>query len=347
MADRVSPSDYRALVSDIAGIYERARGASARAVSAILVAAYWQIGKRIVEVEQKGKLRADYGSKLLKRLSRDLTQGCGQGFSKTNLEYMRRFYLAYRKTQTSGQLRWSHYQVLSTINGEGERRKYERQTILNDWGVRELREVLARDGVERLFIPDDRDHSGSKGGRLRARRGRLYTYRVLEAGAGGVKLDLGFNVRRSVPVKGRVLVGEGELVGSLKGARGNYSFKPSDAASGDQYSYCAVVEKVVDGDTLWVVVDLGFNVEARHKLRLRGINTPELDTKKGVKAKAFVEEALADCDFIIIRSFGTDKYARYLADIYYLPGEESKEKVVEEGRLLNQELLDAQLATRA
>jgi len=337
---RSLPKSYRTLLADITGVYERARGASARAVSAILVGAYWEIGRRIIEEEQRGAARADYRSRLLKRLSRDLTRQCGQGFSETNLRYMRRFYLAYRIQQVPAKLRWGHYQLLSTVTDGSERSRFEARAIKNSWTNEQLRAALAENNVGREFVPDGRERGGDGAAeKLRARRGRLYTYRVLESTKEGVTLDLGFNVWRTIPSQRAVPANPGELVESLKSGS-EYSFKPTDAVSGMQYTYAAEVTRVVDGDTLWVVADLGFNVQTRCKLRLHGINAPELDTKRGLDAKGFVAEKLADADFVITRTFGTDKYARYLADIYYLPGETDTQKIAEKGSLLNQELLN-------
>jgi endonuclease YncB( thermonuclease family) len=112
--------------------------------------------------------------------------------------------------------------------------------------------------------------------------------------------------------------------------------------------YKAVVEKVVDGDTLAVKVDLGFNVWVDQRIRFRGINTAEL-VKDGIKAgkapdralkaKKFVEEKLRDIEFIVVRTYKTDMYGRYIADVLYHPTIKNKEAVYEKGFFLNQELL--------
>ena len=86
---------YNAMLSDLAGLLEQARRASIRVVNAIMTATYWEIGRRIVEYEQAGAVRAEYGSALLKRLSGDLTRKFGRGFSVDNLETMRLFYQTY------------------------------------------------------------------------------------------------------------------------------------------------------------------------------------------------------------------------------------------------------------
>lgn len=96
----VAPADYGRLVFGISALLERARRSAARAVNSALTAAYWEIGRRIVEHEQGGKARAEYGETLLRRLAHDLTARHGRGFSKRNLDYMRAFYLGWEIVQT-------------------------------------------------------------------------------------------------------------------------------------------------------------------------------------------------------------------------------------------------------
>ena len=119
------------------------------------------------------------------------------------------------------------------------------------------------------------------------------------------------------------------------------------------YVYKAIVEKVVDGDTLLVRIDLGFEVWVNQRTRFRGINTAEI-IRNGVpageapdraeKAKAFVEEKLKDITFIVLKTYKTDMYRRYVADIFYHPTINRKEAVYEEGFFLNAELLTEGLA---
>ncbi|OGX39112.1 MAG: hypothetical protein A3C36_04345 [Omnitrophica WOR_2 bacterium RIFCSPHIGHO2_02_FULL_52_10] len=111
------------------------------------------------------------------------------------------------------------------------------------------------------------------------------------------------------------------------------------------YTYAADVLKVTDGDTFFLNIDVGFYTKMEHKVRLRGINCPEKGTKKGEEAKAFVEKELA-AKIVVIRSYKsmTEKFGRYLVDLWYLPGETDKERILAEGRWLNQVLLDKGLA---
>jgi predicted nuclease of restriction endonuclease-like (RecB) superfamily len=108
MAKRKAPSpdalipaaDYDGLLGEVVVLLESARHTAARAVNAVMTAAYWEIGRRIVEVEQRGERRAEYGASLIERLSLDLTKRFGRGFSRANLEYMRRFFEYWPIPQT-------------------------------------------------------------------------------------------------------------------------------------------------------------------------------------------------------------------------------------------------------
>jgi len=109
---------YNELIQQIGELLKTGREQAGRTINTILVQTYWQIGKHIVEFEQGGKAKAEYGSELLDRLSKDLTLEFGKGFSRSNLVYMRKFYLAFSKSETlSHQLSWSHYfEILKADN---------------------------------------------------------------------------------------------------------------------------------------------------------------------------------------------------------------------------------------
>ena len=103
-------SEYVRLVSDISGLWEKAKEKAAFAVNTELLEANWQTGRYIVEFEQGGNTKARYGEQLLTNLSKDLTRLRGKGYSRSNLFNMRLFYVRFPKIQTvSGQLTWSHY----------------------------------------------------------------------------------------------------------------------------------------------------------------------------------------------------------------------------------------------
>lgn len=102
--------NYHELITSIGALLEQGRRQAYHAVNSILVNTYWEIGKRVVEYEQHGKERAKYGSSLLNILSKDLIEKFGKGFSRDNIEKMRKFYLLFKNSETlSRKLSWSHY----------------------------------------------------------------------------------------------------------------------------------------------------------------------------------------------------------------------------------------------
>ena len=133
------------LISEIKTVLETARQNVAQQINDELLTAYWNIGRIIVEHEQGNKDRAEYGTQTLKELSKVLTAEFGKGFSRSNLQNMRAFYLIYQKCQTlSGKLSWSHYCELLSISDKNKRDFYEKETANSDWSVRELKGKLAR-----------------------------------------------------------------------------------------------------------------------------------------------------------------------------------------------------------
>ena len=121
---------------------------------------YWEIGRRIVEEKQGGEKRAEYGKALIKKLSIELAQDFGKGFSVDNLENMRKFYLAYPKSETVSrkfELSWSHYIFLTRIKNLDERNFYELESIGNRWSLRELKRQFNSAVFERLTLCSDKD----------------------------------------------------------------------------------------------------------------------------------------------------------------------------------------------
>ena len=151
---------YQAVFGDVSKIIDAARDSAARSVNAAMAAAYWLIGHRIVEFEQSGEERAEYGAALIERLAQDLTGRFGRGFSRQNIQNMRLFYLSYppdRICQTlSGNsepasvqvglddllsafpLPWSAYVRLLSVRKESAREFYEIEALRGGWSVRQL-----------------------------------------------------------------------------------------------------------------------------------------------------------------------------------------------------------------
>lgn len=149
--------------SQISNLLKAARQRVYQTVNSTMAKTYFDIGRLIVEEEQKGKEKAEYGQNLLQDLSARLTSEFGKGFSTTNLKQMRTFYLNYSKGQTVSDefvLSWSHYLILMRIDNIDERKFYEIEAIENKWSLRELQRQFESALYERLVL--SRDKSGVK-----------------------------------------------------------------------------------------------------------------------------------------------------------------------------------------
>ncbi|MGL5620530.1 MAG: PDDEXK nuclease domain-containing protein [Tannerellaceae bacterium] len=160
MKNIIDASPVDAFVQEIKQLLHSARSYVASQVNTIMVSTYFEIGKRIVEQEQNGSLRAGYGENVLKELSEKLTQEFGKGFSTVNLRQMRAFYIAYEKQQTVSakfQLSWSHYLKLMRISDVCERKFYEIECVSNNWSLRELQRQFDSALYQRLVLSRDKE----------------------------------------------------------------------------------------------------------------------------------------------------------------------------------------------
>lgn len=196
------PSEYGGLIGGIAELLEASRRNAARTVNALMTATYWEIGRRIVEFEQGGEKRAEYGEALLQRLAQDLSAKFGRGFSYPNVNKFRQFYLAFpsanilatpsiestesilstpsielrrQKSQTpSGQLAaralsarfplpWSAYVRLLSLKTDQARKFYETEALRGGWSVRQLDRQIASQFYERTALSRNKNAMLRKG----------------------------------------------------------------------------------------------------------------------------------------------------------------------------------------
>jgi len=132
-------------------ILQTARNTAYKQVNFTMVEAYWNIGKQIVQEEQKGEDRAQYGTYLIKELSHKLTGDFGKGFGKRNLYNMKKFYIAFPIVQTlSAQLTWSHYVLLLRVQNQNAREYYLSEAVESNWSVKALERQIGTHYYERI-----------------------------------------------------------------------------------------------------------------------------------------------------------------------------------------------------
>jgi len=115
---QIPSAEYGGLIGGIAELLEAARRTAARTVNALMTATYWEIGRRIVEFEQGGEKRAEYGEALLERLAQDLNAKFGRGFRRSNLFQIRAFYLAYREIVQTPSGQFTADEKVQTLSGQ-------------------------------------------------------------------------------------------------------------------------------------------------------------------------------------------------------------------------------------
>ncbi len=299
---------------------------------------YWNIGKHIKEHLLQNADRADYGDNLIIQLATELD------LAKTLLYDSVQFYEEYSNIfHAHGKLTWSHIRVLLRVPEKLARQAFESKIVNEKLSVSELKKLLKnnKNSAKQLEKPT-----------IKTTRGQPFTYRLRKK-RGRDMVDLGFSIfiesphqtsnqspdtkKPGRPAKDVIQVAKGKQ---------EYRFTNMDKGVVPYYTYKAYLLEVIDGDTIWVDIDLGFNTWTMQKLRLRGINAKALETAEGQSAKDYIEACLNQCKFIAIKTYYRDKFTRYLADVFFIKRETDLTKIVEEGVFLNQELLDKNLAVK-
>ncbi|HAY3535420.1 PDDEXK nuclease domain-containing protein [Elizabethkingia anophelis] len=150
-------------INDIQDILESARQKSYAAINTVMLEAYWKVGKRIVDEEQEGRERADYGKYIIRNLSEELTKNFGKGFSERTIREYRQFYMLFPDFQVneiwrtlSAKLTWSHFQKVFKIQNPDARTYYLKESVENQWSVRALDRNISTLYFERLLMSPEK-----------------------------------------------------------------------------------------------------------------------------------------------------------------------------------------------
>lgn len=309
----------------------QARSVSAQRVKQEKVRLAWETGKLIDEHILKNKRRAAYGKNVILRLARDL------GTSETELRFMLDFARSYPIYPKSNELTWSDYRELLSLNDAEERQKIAERAEKEKWDSTRIRREIKRINASKRGqnLPPES---------LESKPGKVGVYRVIKAKvgpyAGQLALDLGFSNYYQPGELGEFK--QGDIVFAERETNG-YALSISQARFDDLYTYRAYVIDIIDGDTFTAIIDLGFEFVTEQKLRLRGLDAPEIESAEGQEAKAFLERELKKGVPILIKTVKSDKYDRYLADVFYTP---ARDAVKGKEKYLNNELLKRNLAMR-
>ena len=262
-----------------------------------------ETGRLINEHVLRFRDRADYGARVYEKLAADT------GVSVRSLRECAQFHRYFPIRRNCAELGWSQCRLLCQVTDETQRRKLLAQAVKNDWTVPELETRVRAFNAVALASNDDTPAQPVE--LLTPRRGTPGLHLVVERPT-GLGIDLGFKSYADLTTEQQKRLAKGDIVWlSESGVR-----KIDDATKTDLFTYRATIRKVIDGDTLDVAIRLSPEITRDLKLRLRGLDCPEMSTAAGRTAKAFVDGLLRIGDEVIVCTTKPDKYDRYLADVF-------------------------------
>jgi endonuclease YncB( thermonuclease family) len=319
---QIALKNYSKLLAEIQKLITQTQKNIVQTVNRQKVVMSWQIGREI-DTHLKSDERAEYGKKMFEELEKDTA------IAKSVLYQMRAFYKAYPTLPVAeNDLSWSHYRNLAAIENDEKRQIFEELTVKNNLSSGDLQLAVADSKASEKKKIKPKTNT-----KLTRPQAQLFTYKIVEQlGFVGKKIDLGFSIFAEIKTKFK----DGEIVESQK-----ILLKKSAVTPAAMHCYKAILERVVDGDTLHVNLDLGFGITHKEILRLAKINAPEADTKEGVKSFLALKKILKDVPFLVVKTNKTDIYGRYVAEVFFgKKGEKDAQEVAKNGVYLNQLLLD-------
>lgn len=326
----ITSVSYASLIASVRHSLKEGMQTAEAAVQRQRVLTYWQIG-RDINAYLKG-YSGPYLS-VFQSIARDIA------LNPDLVRKIHKFYTCFPKLSKRPRLSWSQYRALLTAP-EADRARLAARAAQEGIGSDALYVLISELRRQDRVLP-----KAAK--RLTSKRGRLYVYKTLQSAhlgltADEIMIDCGFQLKRKLSGMKSSMTG-GNMVRAVKIQNG-YTLKYAYGNPAYLYTYVARVRRVVDGDTLALTIDAGFDMWFDLNVRLLGINTPELKSATGKIARQYVARVLSTVDFVVIKTYRQGKYGRYLADVYYLPQEPDPSVVAAKGLFLNQELLDQGVA---
>ncbi len=322
------PTTYRELLRDV-----RAELFSGRVkIEHAWLLMFHNIGRLVHEHVLLHRDRADYAAQTFSRLADDT------GVSRRVLYEWVQLYRCFPIVRQSAQLTRTHYRLLCQIGDENERKALTAQAIKNKWTSPELgNRVRALNAAIEIASDanggNETDTPKAAVHLLVPKRGTPGLYRIVTRDD-GLAVDVGFKLYLPLAAA----ESRGLKSGNIVRFENDGGVAVDEARSSDLFTYRATLRRMVDGDTLVVALFLPHYV-MDEKLRLRGIDCPEMDTPEGRAAKRFVDDLLKPGDEVVLCTTKPDRYDRYLADVFL------RQSVGEE-IFLNNALLENSHATR-
>ena len=328
---------YRRLLQEIESTLAEGRLRAEQAVQRERLTTYHKIGRQINDHLLSGKHRADYGERLVRQLAEDLS--INHAILYDALQLYRAFPIVYARRQ----LGWSHYRAVLRLPDQMDREKLLDEAAKNHWPTRELEQQVRQRLPAVAPTPIQKDSALPP---LTPLRGLIDVVRLVDLQTTGDRvLDLGFTIYHP-PAEVGISAAPKDRLRLERLGPARYAAQATRSQKATHYSYLARVERVIDGDTLLLQIQTPIRTIVRQRVRLRGIDTPEMDMPEGQRAKVCVEQILDGHEWIGITSTKPDAYDRYLVDVF-VPNENDRDQdILDRGRFLNQLLVDEGWAKR-
>jgi len=340
-------ASYNTLLNEVKAVLSSGLIRVQKALEYQRVKTYWTIGQKIYQRVNASKGALNLNRDLYQRISDDIRRDLGLELTLDTLRRTIQFYKTYPQFPDKTPLTFTHYLSLMRVADTRVRARLEAEAVRETMSSPELK--------ARVFEMKTRVGTPvSIAATLPGQRGEPYIYNVhLFEDLAGLKnmcVDCGFKIH--VPLKGAIIrhapsftIGNARYVRVLKEGR-DYDVRLAGRKRAMIHTYAARVLRVVDGDTLDALIDVGFGIRVRERLRLKAINAPEINTRAGQKARAFLSEYLSRCPIIIVRTEKAGMYGRWLADLFAQPGEHDPHLIAQEGEYLNQTMLNKDLVVK-
>ncbi len=328
---------YNKLITNINTILSKGLIEAQRVLEYQRLKTYWEIGRSIRMTVDQSNGRLQAGGRLYDAISADLKRDFGVDLKKDVIRRTLQFYTAYPKFPTKTKLTFTHYRSLMRVEDKRLRLQLEREANKTDIGCDELNLRIAALNKEDVV-------SCKRSVMLKFERGEPFVYPLRKVGAAGMHIDCGFKVTvktgdNRLGIKVGVLRKGYYYAKVYKGVRG-YALKAAHHLINKVYTYSARPVRVIDGDTIEALVDVGFGIFVRDTFRLKGINAPESNTHAGKSAKLFLNDHLMKESMIVIRTSKEGSFGRWLADVFALPGSTDPHHIAKKGEYVNQMLVD-------
>ncbi len=323
---------YRKLIADIRKEMEHGLKKVEELLERQKVLSYGAIGRKINIYLNTHKMPPGAVGAFYDGLSRDLE------IHGRTLQQCEQFFRYFPKFKPDKGLKWSHYRFLLSVPDAVQRQA---------WIERIKKEKINTDDLRLMLMPAGATDDLPEFDLKKPARGKLYTYRLLRAD--DIEnfdvpwfVDLGFAGCVEAPVSKAVL--DNKYLYTSEKVDGVYRLKVTNARVSDLFTFRGKLRRVIDADTLLLLIDQGFGKWIVQRLRLNGIDAPEIDTLAGRRAKKWIENELKDAENLVIKTYKTDKWDRYLVDVFYSPKEKDLHRIAAEGLWLNGRMVEAGVA---